>query len=267
MPEDVARLIEQFKRDPIEALRSLGPSLSGINPVLSPGTVSAARALATARGVGPAAEAGLPEIYAPPEPSAQDPVGRRGDPMKTVPRPNEPGMIGSREVSGHGFDQMQSRGVTPTIVEEAIAIGDKIPAKHDRTMYVDRKNGIAVVVENRTGTVVTVITVDRVEEHDMTKFMIADDREKIERLLRFLTAYESGEITIERLIDAVEIEYKSLKAVPVTMRRAIERKWIELEIEFATALLRSQSELTREQVGSVLEIIAELRELLKPALG
>ena len=41
VPEDVARLIEQFKRDPIGTLRSLGPSLSGINVALTPESVAA----------------------------------------------------------------------------------------------------------------------------------------------------------------------------------------------------------------------------------
>ena len=39
-----------------------------------------------------------------------------------------------------------------------------------------------------------------------------------------------------------------------------------LETVFAVALDRGQSELTDEQVKMLLETIAELRELLKPAL-
>jgi hypothetical protein len=97
VPEDVARLIEQFKRDPIGTLRSLGPSLSGINPILSPGSLSAARTLAAARGVGSTAETALPETYAPPEATAKDPVGRRGFPLEPAVKHNVPEIVEGRQ--------------------------------------------------------------------------------------------------------------------------------------------------------------------------
>ena len=66
-------------------------------------------------------------------------------------------MIVGRTFSGHALDQMQSRGVMPSVVENTIRVGkataDPIPG---RVRFYDATNKITVVT-NEKGHVVTVI--------------------------------------------------------------------------------------------------------------
>jgi hypothetical protein len=57
------------------------------------------------------------------------PIGSRRSQMN-VPEVNERGTFDGRNYSGHAFDQMQGRGITPTVVENAIQRGVRKPGSN-----------------------------------------------------------------------------------------------------------------------------------------
>jgi len=70
---------------------------------------------------------------------------------------NSPTNINGRDFSGHALDQMQNRGFTPTVVENAIQTGTRVAGNTSGTsVFVDSVNKIRVVT-NEAGRVVTVI--------------------------------------------------------------------------------------------------------------
>jgi hypothetical protein len=86
---------------------------------------------------------------------ASTPVGRRGAPL-TVPRgTNVPTTIGGRNFTGHALDQMQSRGFTPTIVENAVQNGIRSAGNQPGT-FQHIADGVKVIT-NEAGGVITVI--------------------------------------------------------------------------------------------------------------
>jgi hypothetical protein len=90
---------------------------------------------------------------------AETPIGRRGQPIKVIPGTNKPADIGGRIYSGHGIDQMQGRGVTPTPVEDVIQNGQKSPGNNPGEM-VHEAGGVRVVT-GADGQVITVVTIPR----------------------------------------------------------------------------------------------------------
>jgi len=93
---------------------------------------------------------------------ASAPVGRRGSPLNNTPM-NPPGVprnsdsiIGGRRFTGHALDEMQNRGIPPSVVEDAIVNGiqsqDPIPGRQ-RSFSPD--NRITVITEG--GDVITVV--------------------------------------------------------------------------------------------------------------
>jgi hypothetical protein len=91
---------------------------------------------------------------------AGTPVGRRGSEINVIRGTNKPGNIGGRIYTGHGLDQMQGRGVTPSPVEETIQNGRRSPGNRPGTMVHTGDDGIAVVT-GPDGRVITVKPVDR----------------------------------------------------------------------------------------------------------
>jgi hypothetical protein len=89
-----------------------------------------------------------------PDPST--PVGRRGSPLGSV-QGNAPTTIGGRQFSGHAIDQMQARGVPPSVVENTIQHGVQGPGSNPTTIvHYDPVNNVSVAVDRSTGRVVTV---------------------------------------------------------------------------------------------------------------
>ena len=85
---------------------------------------------------------------------ASTPVGRRGSPL-TVPRgTNTPANIGGTQYSGHALDQMQGRGLTPSVVEDTLARGAPSSGYDGATVYTTEQ---ARVVVNPDGSIKTVI--------------------------------------------------------------------------------------------------------------
>lgn len=68
---------------------------------------------------------------------------------------NKPTRIGGRAYSGHAIDGMQEIGVTPTVVEEVIAAGTRSAGNSPGTTKCVTQ-GIAVIIDNNSGRVVTV---------------------------------------------------------------------------------------------------------------
>ncbi len=70
---------------------------------------------------------------------------------------NAPGTVGGRSYSGHAFDQMQNRGITPSVVENAISGGaSRAGNTAAEIRYFDSANNVSVVLDRASGRVVTV---------------------------------------------------------------------------------------------------------------
>jgi hypothetical protein len=86
------------------------------------------------------------------------PIGRRGNPMDVAQGTNSPTTINGVDYSGHALDQMQGRGVMPSVVEDTINYGEASPGNRPgTTVYSSGENRVSVVV-NSSGRVITVIT-------------------------------------------------------------------------------------------------------------
>jgi hypothetical protein len=84
------------------------------------------------------------------------PVGRKGAPLKIMDGTNPPSNIGGRDYTGHSLDQMQGRGLTPSVVENTIQSGQAIPGKiPGTTAYYDNINNVTVITDTGSGRVIT----------------------------------------------------------------------------------------------------------------
>jgi RHS repeat-associated protein len=83
------------------------------------------------------------------------PTGRRGSPMDVPRGTNAPATINGRQYTGHALDQMQSRGIPSSVVEDAIQNGIKSPGNTSGTTV--NLGPDVKVVTNSSGGVVTVI--------------------------------------------------------------------------------------------------------------
>ena len=86
--------------------------------------------------------------------SARTPVGSRRSPMHVPRGTNAPTEIAGRRYTGHAIDQMQGRGITPSMVEETITQGAQSAGHSGASVY--QLPGIKIVV-NPSGSVKTVI--------------------------------------------------------------------------------------------------------------
>lgn len=93
----------------------------------------------------------------PREPTAADPVGRRGRDraLKIEPGTNPSAFIDGRSYFGHALDRMQERGLSPSTIEQTIKDGVKSPGHSGRTVHYDRSNNLTVVTKPN-GEVVTI---------------------------------------------------------------------------------------------------------------
>ena len=64
-------------------------------------------------------------------------------------------IVNGRRYGAHAMDQMQNRGIPPSVVENTITTGQKIPAKDGRLQYYEKVNNITVIAEPN-GDIVTV---------------------------------------------------------------------------------------------------------------
>jgi hypothetical protein len=87
-------------------------------------------------------------------------LGRAGNELKNAPYQNvrnEATKINGRDFSGHALDQMQNRGVMPSVVENALSTGTQFSTRAGTTGIYDAVNNVRVIVNSETGRVVTVI--------------------------------------------------------------------------------------------------------------
>jgi hypothetical protein len=78
--------------------------------------------------------------------------------MKGIqPTRNDPTTINGRIYTGHALDQMQNRGLVPSIVESTIGGGIPFSGNQPGTMgYFDPTNNLRIIV-NSQGSVITVM--------------------------------------------------------------------------------------------------------------
>jgi hypothetical protein len=92
---------------------------------------------------------------------ASTPVGESGSPLNVssangVPF-NTPSTVNGIDYSGHALDQMQSRGIPPSAVENTIQQGIPAPGNTaTTTTYYEPVNNLTVVTDTSSGRVVTV---------------------------------------------------------------------------------------------------------------
>jgi hypothetical protein len=76
----------------------------------------------------------------------------------TVPRgTNAATTINKIDYSAHAIDQMQGRGIPPSVVQNAIQNGVVYPTREGTIGYYDSVNNVRVITSGSTGSVVTVI--------------------------------------------------------------------------------------------------------------
>ena len=88
------------------------------------------------------------------------PTGQSGSPIDVPKGTNAPANIGGRDYSGHALDQSQGRGVTPTVVDDAISSGSARPdSKYPdtRTEHTSKDGKVIVITDTESGRVITVI--------------------------------------------------------------------------------------------------------------
>ncbi|SRR5580765_758014 len=74
--------------------------------------------------------------------------------VTVAPGTNSPAVIAGRPCSGHALDQMQSRGIVPSAVEDDIGYGTSAPSRGGTSVLYSSSNNLSVVV-NSEGRVVT----------------------------------------------------------------------------------------------------------------
>lgn len=77
--------------------------------------------------------------------------------MTVKPGTNSPSTISGISYSGHALDEMQSDGIVPSAVQNAIQNGTQVTGKNPGTVaYYDATNNITVVTSSSSGKVITV---------------------------------------------------------------------------------------------------------------
>ncbi len=87
--------------------------------------------------------------------AATGPVGRLGSPIDIQPGTNVPGVINGTRYTGHAFDQMQGRGIPPSVVQNTIQQGVRSPGYDGATVIYEPTNDVTVIL-NPDGSVKTV---------------------------------------------------------------------------------------------------------------
>ena len=71
---------------------------------------------------------------------------------------NSPAVLNGKQYSGHALDQMQNRGLMPSIIENTIKAGRKFSTHSSETTgFYDSVNRVRVIVNSKSGQIVTAI--------------------------------------------------------------------------------------------------------------
>lgn len=123
---------------------------AGLLTVLAGGTLGL-QALGESAAVGEAAEAAeAGEARA----VASTPVGSARAPMNVVRGTNVPASINGQQYTGHALDQMQARGLTPSMVEEVLKNGARTAGRDGASIFTTSAGRVIV---NPSGSVKTVM--------------------------------------------------------------------------------------------------------------
>ena len=99
-----------------------------------------------------------PSIDNAPPRTANYPVGSSRSQFQVPPKAQQSGgNVCGRDYSGHAFDQMQARGIMPTVVENTLRTGQSFPTRLGTSGFYDPINNIRVITNSKTGRIVTVI--------------------------------------------------------------------------------------------------------------
>jgi hypothetical protein len=74
--------------------------------------------------------------------------------MNVVPW-NAPGDVDGISFTGHAFDQMQARGIVPSVVKDAITHGAESAGSDGTTVYYSSINNLSVVTNQEESVVTT----------------------------------------------------------------------------------------------------------------
>jgi RHS repeat-associated protein len=85
--------------------------------------------------------------------AASAPVGRLGSPMNVPSPQNTPTVINGQTYTGHALDQMQGRGLTPSVIEDTIARGAQTAGRDGAKIFTTDQ---ARVIVNPDGSIKTV---------------------------------------------------------------------------------------------------------------
>lgn len=130
----------------------IGVAFKAVGGALEAGASAVGRML----GVGGGEEGAV--AVAEGEAAASAPVGMRGSPLQVVAGTNADQVIDGISYSGHAIDEMQSEGITPSVVKDAVENGSKVPSYGDRVAHFG--DGVKVVTD-RTRKVITVMLESR----------------------------------------------------------------------------------------------------------
>ena len=140
----------------------IGSALIGVatGSAISTGT-KAGLAYASSRMAGTqAAKVGVRAAGKIASPNAPGFMGRRGFELQNIPGQyarNLARTIDGRDYTRHALDQMQNRGLLPSVVEHTIKHGKKAPGNlPDRVVFKDSINKVSTVLDAETGRVITV---------------------------------------------------------------------------------------------------------------
>ncbi|WP_232428416.1 DUF4258 domain-containing protein [Burkholderia ubonensis] len=136
--ESPSSLVAQSVANGVNAVMGAGgrlPPAAGYDPVLAGAGAGAGGGQATSAGTGGApgnailsssnsggSGTGSDESSAVPS----TPTGQGGSPMDVKPGTNSPATIGGISYSGHALDEMQSDGIVPSVVKNAIETGTAV---------------------------------------------------------------------------------------------------------------------------------------------
>jgi hypothetical protein len=70
---------------------------------------------------------------------------------------NIPSRLNKHNYTGHAIDQMQNRGIMPSVVENTINYGSIYPTRPGTLGYFDPMNKVRVIMDTNTQNIITVI--------------------------------------------------------------------------------------------------------------